>query len=51
MGKIYEAEKVSERIEMISNDTGKRIEVTYKETFFSPKYKYATMIGCGLSIL
>jgi len=51
MGKIYEVELVSERIDMIVFDSGKINKITYKEIFTSHKYRYATFIGCSLAAL
>lgn len=51
MGKIYEANKVSERIESIAIESGGGSVITYSQTLFDPKYKLATMVGCTLSIL
>lgn len=51
MGKIYEIDKVRERIDAIVIETGKGSSPGYKETMCSPRYRYATFIGCSLSFL
>jgi len=51
MGKIYDAERVSERINAITIETGKASSPGYKETLISPKYYWATFLGCTLSVL
>jgi hypothetical protein len=51
MGKIYEPDKVGERIDAIVIETGKVQQVSYKETLCDPKYSMATFVGCTLSIL
>ena len=51
MGKIYDAERVNERINAITIETGKTSSPGYKETLTSPKYYWATFLGCTLSVL
>jgi Sugar (and other) transporter len=52
MGKIYESDRIKERLDLITVDTGsKSSSPGYKETIMSPKYRYATLLGCLLSCL
>ena len=51
MGKLYDSERIEERIRAIVIETGKAASPSYKETLCSPKYQYATILGCSLSIL
>ncbi len=51
MGKIYDSDRIEERIRTITIETGKASAPGYKETLCSPKYQYATLLGCSLSIL
>lgn len=52
MGKIYEVDRVGERIDAITIENGSQVQgVTYGETFCSPRFKVATLVGCCLSVL
>lgn len=52
MGRIYEADRIRDRIDAITVDSGKTSTAPgYKETLCHPKYKYATLLGCLLSVL
>jgi len=54
MGKIYEADRVQERINAIVVDEGTSSNFSapsFKESLISPKYMYATIVGCLLSAL
>jgi hypothetical protein len=52
MGKIYDSDRIVERINAITIDGGgKTAAPGYKETMCHPRYQYATLLGCTLSIL
>lgn len=52
MGRIYQADRVRERIDLIVIEEGGQSEQPgYGATLCHPKYKYATLIGCTLSAL
>jgi hypothetical protein len=51
MGRIYESDKVHERIADIAVESGKSSSPSYKETLCHPRYMYATLCGCLLSVL
>lgn len=51
MGKIYEPERIRERIDAIVIETGKASAPGYKETLCHPRYQFATVLGCSLAIL
>jgi len=51
MGKIYAASEVQARIDGIIVNESSEGSPSYSETLFSPKYRIATYIGCGLSFL
>lgn len=54
MGKVYEVDRVRERIDSIVVDSGsgeKAAQPGYAATLCHPRYKVATMIGCTLSAL
>lgn len=52
MGHIYEAEKINDRIAEINVESGaKDSSPSYKETLCHPRYMYATLCGCLLSVL
>ena len=51
MGKIYEVDKISARIDAIVIENGTKVKgVSYRDTFLHPKYRYATLVGCVLAI-
>jgi hypothetical protein len=54
MGKIYESNRVLERIDAIAVESGNGSSAAspgYKETLCHPRYQFATLLGCSLSIL
>lgn len=51
MGKIYESDKVVDRIDAIVIESGKGSSPGYKETLCHPRYQFATILGCSLSVL
>lgn len=51
MGKLYESDRISERINAIAIEGGKTQAPGYKETLCHPRYSYATLLGCSLSVL
>lgn len=51
MGKIYEVDRISQRIDAIVVSSGSKAKgVSYRDTFCNPKYRYATLVGCVLAI-
>ncbi|CDW77776.1 sugar transporter family protein [Stylonychia lemnae] len=51
MGKIYEPDRIVERINAIVIESGKATTPSYGQTLCHPKYQYATILGCALSVL
>jgi len=49
MGKIYSRDSIQARIDLIIINKGSS-GPTFIETISSPKYRYATLIGCILSV-
>ena len=51
MGKIYESDRINERISAITIEQGSGASPSYKDTLCHPRYMFATVAGCLLSML
>lgn len=51
MGKIYEPNTVSERIDAIIIEADSSNEITYTQTLCDPRFRKATFVGCSLAVL
>lgn len=51
MGKIYESDRIAERVNAIVIETGKAASPSFAETLCHPRYRFATILGCSLSVL